>query len=305
MFYFRSVKRHDPKPYLDASITLRDGRRLGYAAFGDPSGRPVFWFHGTPGARQQLPPDAPRLARERGFRIIGVDRPGIGHSTPHRGRTLFTFADDVTELADRLNAPRFACIGLSGGGPYVLATSHRHPDRVVAGISLGGVGPTNGEEGAPGYIRLTKWLRAVAQVERPLADVLSLVVQPLRPLFSPVFELFVRFGPQEDRLVFETPEMKQMFAEDIVGATHQGLRAFVSDIAIFSRPWPFSVRQIRVPIRFYHGDADTIVPVSHSAHLAALVPNSRLKVLPGLGHFAGFCNTATLLDEIDALWPTP
>lgn len=300
----RSKKHHDPIPYLDDHVRLRDGRHLGFAAFGDPAGRPVFWFHGTPGARLQIPPDTPRLARERGFRVIGVDRPGIGNSTPHKRRTFQSFARDVSELADHLALRRYACVGLSGGGPYVLAAAHDHPDRVVAGFSLGGIGPTNGEHGAPGYEVLHHLMRLVRASETPLGHALSLAVQPLRPMFSPAFELYVRFGPQEDRPVFERPEMKQMFAEDIVGGTHQGLRAFVSDVALFSRPWPFSPRDIRVPIRFFHGDADTIVPLSHSEHLARLVPDSRLEVMAGLGHFAGFCSVARVLEELDGLWPS-
>ena len=40
-------------------------------------------MHGTPGARRQIPFEARALAAERGLRIIGVDRPGIGSSTPH------------------------------------------------------------------------------------------------------------------------------------------------------------------------------------------------------------------------------
>ena len=35
----------------DNQIKLRDGRRLGYAEFGDPRGKPVLFFHGYPGSR--------------------------------------------------------------------------------------------------------------------------------------------------------------------------------------------------------------------------------------------------------------
>jgi pimeloyl-ACP methyl ester carboxylesterase len=66
-------------------ITLRDGRTLAYAEYGDPDGKPVFYFHGTPGSRLEHHPDD-AIARERGVRIITADRPGYGHSDfqPHR-----------------------------------------------------------------------------------------------------------------------------------------------------------------------------------------------------------------------------
>jgi hypothetical protein len=32
--------------------------RSGFAEFGDPQGRALFWLHGTPGARRQIPMEA-------------------------------------------------------------------------------------------------------------------------------------------------------------------------------------------------------------------------------------------------------
>ena len=44
-------------------ITSRWSRSKAAAAsdaeYGDPDGDPVLWFHGTPGARKQIPPDVP------------------------------------------------------------------------------------------------------------------------------------------------------------------------------------------------------------------------------------------------------
>ena len=52
------------KPRLEGTVGLPDGRRMGFAEFGDPRGRPVIWLHGTPGARRQIPHEARRLALE-------------------------------------------------------------------------------------------------------------------------------------------------------------------------------------------------------------------------------------------------
>jgi pimeloyl-ACP methyl ester carboxylesterase len=34
------------------TIQLTDGRKLGYAEFGDPAGKPVFFCHGWPSSRR-------------------------------------------------------------------------------------------------------------------------------------------------------------------------------------------------------------------------------------------------------------
>jgi pimeloyl-ACP methyl ester carboxylesterase len=297
------VENEIPIPYLEGKVLLRDERNLAFAAYGDPKGRTVFWFHGTPGARWQIPPDAPSEAEKRGIRMIGVDRPGIGLSSHHPNRTLLSWADDIAQLVTHLGVERFGCIGLSGGGPYVLACAHQMPNQVVVGVSLGGVGPTDGAEDAPGYGRvMSTFMQMVERTRVPTGHVLSRVVRPLRPFVSPFFDLYVNFGPQEDRTVFEKPEMKKMFCHDIVMATENGIRGPVYDVSLFAKPWGFSPSDIRVPIRFWHGDADTIVPLSHSEHLAEMVPDSELRVMPGLGHFAGFVNCPEVLETMMEIW---
>ncbi|HZJ25818.1 MAG TPA: hypothetical protein VFF40_02200 [Acidimicrobiia bacterium] len=44
-----------PPPRVEGTITLPDGRHLGFAEYGPSTGRPVLWFHGTPGGRRQIP----------------------------------------------------------------------------------------------------------------------------------------------------------------------------------------------------------------------------------------------------------
>ena len=45
------------QPRATGTTRLRDGRHLGWAEFGDPDGDAVLWFHGSPGARSQVPHD--------------------------------------------------------------------------------------------------------------------------------------------------------------------------------------------------------------------------------------------------------
>ena len=51
-------------------MELDDGRRLGYAEYGRARGRPILWFHGTPGASRQIAPEARRAAKDREVRLI-------------------------------------------------------------------------------------------------------------------------------------------------------------------------------------------------------------------------------------------
>src|SRR4029453_12911038 len=138
------------RPKLEGNIAVGDDRQIGFAEFGDPQGRAIFWLHGTPGARRQIPMEARVYAEERKIRLIGVDRPGIGSSTPYQYDTISAFAEDLRTIADTLGIDRFEVIGLSGGGPYTLAAAAAMPDRVVAAGVLGGVAPCPGADGIGG-----------------------------------------------------------------------------------------------------------------------------------------------------------
>ena len=85
------------RPKLEGNIAVGDDRQIGFAEFGDPQGRAIFWLHGTPGARRQIPMEARVYAEQRQLRLIGVDRPGIGSSTPYQYDPVFAFAEDLRE----------------------------------------------------------------------------------------------------------------------------------------------------------------------------------------------------------------
>jgi pimeloyl-ACP methyl ester carboxylesterase len=120
------------RPKLEGNVAVGDDRQISFAEFGAPWGRAVFWLHGTPGARRQIPTEARVYAEEHDVRLIGVDRPGIGSSTPYRYENILGFADDLRTVADTLGIDKMAVVGLSGGGPYSLACGAALPDRVVA-----------------------------------------------------------------------------------------------------------------------------------------------------------------------------
>lgn len=96
------------RPKLEGNVAVGEDRQIGFAEFGDPQGRAVFWLHGTPGARRQIPTEARLYAENHKIRLIGLDRPGIGSSTPHRYENIRAFAEDLRTIADTLGIDKMA-----------------------------------------------------------------------------------------------------------------------------------------------------------------------------------------------------
>ena len=291
-------------PRRESSVELDGGRRLGFAEFGRPRGRPVLWFHGTPGASRQVAPQARRAAKDRDVRLVAVERPGIGASTAHVYDSVIEWARDIAILTDRLEIDRYAVVGLSGGGPYALACAHEMPDKVVAAALLGSVAPSTGPEAAAGgALALAPWTAPVLRrTHAPLGLFMRTVVRALTPFADSATDLFLRLLPAGDRAVFADPATRRMFHEDLIHGSRDDMRAMWLDVALFGRPWGFSLRDVRVPVRMWAGDADNIVPLGHAEHMTRLLPDAELIIRAEEGHLGGLGATHEIFDEIFAAW---
>ena len=293
-------------PRVEGTVTVARGRKLGFAEFGPVGGRAVVWLHGTPGARRQIPEAARLAAAKLDVRLLGLDRPGVGFSTPHLYDSVLGFTADLETVLDQLGIDDLAVIGLSGGGPYALASACAMPDRVRSVGVLGGVVPTSGPDAVPGG--LVGFLNHLAPVLPPLRGVLASAltgfVWAARPFAGPALHAYAAISPEGDRAVLTRPEMKAMFLDDLVGNSRRGMGAPVSDLILFTRDWGFSLQDVDVPVRWWHGDSDHIVPLAHGRHAVARLPDASLTVRPGEGHLGGFDAAVEVLGTLLDLWAT-
>jgi pimeloyl-ACP methyl ester carboxylesterase len=277
------------RPLLEGSVAVREGRRLSFAEYGSWDGAAVIWLHGTPGGRRQIPLEARAYAVTNGLRIIGVDRPGIGSSTPHLYDDIADSVGDLEVLADTLGVETMSVVGLSGGGPYALALGHGLPDRVQGVGVLGGVAPTVGPEAAEGgIIRLAVRLAPVLSALRvPLGVTLTQLIRLARPVAGPGLDLYAAFQPVGDRTLLGRPEFKAMFLDDLLNGSRFQASAPLNDLILFARDWGFSVADIDVPVRWWHGDADHIVPLAHGQHTTGLLQDVEFRPIEGESHLCG------------------
>ncbi len=287
-------------PRFEGSIVLRDGRQLGYAEYGPSTGFPVLWFHGTPGARRQISPSAREAANELDVRIVAIERPGIGASTPYLYGRVRDIAADVKELSDGLEIDQFAVAGLSGGGPYALACAHEMPNRVVAVAILGGIAPAVGNDRAKGGpTELVRMLSPIfARTYRPMGAMMKGLIRVLTPYADQAIDLFARFMPPGDQLVFADKAVREMFADDLVIGSRKNMQALFLDAVVFGRHWGFELRDIDVPVHMWYGDADNIVPLEHGKFMAERIPNAMLRVRRDEGHLGGLGASHEVLSAV-------
>lgn len=293
------------RPKLEGNVLVGPDRQLGFAEFGDPQGRAIFWLHGTPGARRQIPVEARVFAEKHGIRLIGVDRPGIGSSTPYEYATVIEFADDLRVIADTLGIDKMQVIGLSGGGPYTLGCAAAMPDRVVSVGVLGGVAPTRGADGIGGGLMGTVGIPAAPVLEyvgAPLSLVAAGLIRMIKPVALPALYLYAAVSPVGDRRLLERPEFQAMFLDDLLNGSRKQLAAPFADVVVFARDWGFRLDEVKVPVRWWHGDKDHIVPYAHGEHVVALLPDAELYPLPGESHLGGLGKAEAIMKSMTEMW---
>lgn len=114
-------ERHYTKEDTTSDVfVLPDGRDLSFAQYGDlpqqfesderrAKRKTIFYCHGLPGSRIEIASFDP-IASRLGLRIIAVERPGYGWSTPHPSRTLLDHAKDTECLAEHFELQEYGVL---------------------------------------------------------------------------------------------------------------------------------------------------------------------------------------------------
>lgn len=270
----------------EGTIRLRDGRRLSYAEYGDPLGKPIFFFHGTPGSRLFHHPDN-ALTASTGARIITVDRPGFGRSDFKAGRTLLDWPSDVLQLADALNIPRFAVMGYSGGGPYALACASRVPDRISAVGLVSSMAPLDNPDMIRSMHGMGHLFFSMDRHLPPLAKTgCRLICATWRGNPDLYYKSQINGFRNSEEAEELLPKMKPMLTADFAEAVRAGTQGVAWDLHILARPWGFHLHLISADVFLWHGESDTQAPMVMGKRLAGALPHCHATFFPREGHWA-------------------
>ena len=268
------------------TIPVGSGRELCVEIAGEPDGKPILVHTGEPMSRH-LYGGWIADAESKGIRLIGYDRPGYGGSTAHPGYTVASVAQDARVIAETLEHDRIGIWGISGGGPYALGCAALLPDVAVAVATVASLAPY-GVEGFDYFAGMgesnvesfklffsdpeasRRHLREAR--EEVLAATPEQFAEMIKDLLSPV-----------DAEVL-TGDLARWNTETNQVAVSPGEQGWWDDGAAHLTPWGFDIRDIRVPVKIWHGRQDRMVPVQHGQWLAANVPGAEADISDRDGH---------------------
>lgn len=245
-----------------------DGHKIHYEMKG--TGPDLVLIHGASGSLRDFTfALMDRLAPD--YRVIAVDRPGLGHSDPIPDMSLAGQARAIKAAVVSLGVTNPIVLGQSYGGSVALAWALQGGPRALVLVSAPSL-PWPGE--------LDIWYRLTSTAFG-------------RALIIPLASAFV---PQS----YVTAATKAVFAPDPVpegyeawigipltlrrvtlAANMQQVNTLRAELVVMEPRY----KTLTLPVELVHGDADTIVPLTiHSLPLSKLLPNATLTVIPGAGH---------------------
>jgi pimeloyl-ACP methyl ester carboxylesterase len=260
------------------SFSLKDGRALIFAEYGDSTGFPIFGFHGMPGSRLMMKA-IDRAAFACGARIIAPERPGYGISHPQPHGTLAAYPDDILELADALKIDHFAVMGASGGGPYALACAYWLPDRLTVAANVSGIGSLSLRNSTRHMLPPNRIMFTIGRFSPALTGFL---LPRLIKSSLPSMEKHIQSGTSPTADI--SPEIFAILAADQKEAIRTGGQGITFDMKILWRPWGFRFEDIRSKVYLWHGEADNLAPAMLAHYITERIPNCEATFYPGEGH---------------------
>jgi pimeloyl-ACP methyl ester carboxylesterase/putative sterol carrier protein len=274
-------------------VTIRAaGLELSSFVFGQ--GPPVLLLHGLAATKLSYLPLLSSLAER--YRVIVPDLPGHGESSKPRVRyTPAYFSRVIHALFDELGLDHASVVGNSMGGRVALEVVARHPHRVNSLILLD---PAAAGLPFPLYARLLGLLPAgVGTIPVPWRK--RIVVTAIRQMFANPERLpragylaaadeFIRIYRKGRARIALLSAMRGLIADDPEGFWQRA-------------------REINVPTLIVWGKEDRLVPVGLGHRLANTIRDSRLVVLPEVGHVPQFEQPEEtrrlMLDFLDGINP--
>lgn len=248
------------------------GDRVAYRDAGD--GEVLLLIHGMAGSSATWRSVLPPLSKK--FRVIAPDLLGHGESAkPRSDYSLGAFAVLLRDFLDELGVSQATVVGHSLGGGVAMQFIYQHPDygkRLVL-IGSGGLGPDVG------------WILRL--LSAPGAELVLPIIAP-KPVLTAGNKLRSWFRGAG----IHSPRGAETWSAYSSLADRQARESFLKTLrsVVDYRGQAVSAlnrlhARADLPVMAIWGDRDNIIPVEHAYAIHNSRTDTRLEVLPGVGHY--------------------
>jgi pimeloyl-ACP methyl ester carboxylesterase len=271
---------------VDDTVVLPDRRAIPLWEGGDPEGWPVLFHAGTPSGRLQAL-QVHDAAAAAGVRLISFNRPGYG-SAPTVPPGLATVGEDGRVVRELLGISAWSVVGISGGGPYAVASSAADPGGVVRAMVVAGIGPWTLLEGPQAFEdeRPFHEMASRGEADAAWAGLSEITARWADGLAgkseAEIIEAYFEGAPPSD-LEWLDATARGRWALDARDAL-QRLDGAVRDNLSCSGRWDIDLADVTCPVSLLYGELDPMCPPQHGEWYASHLPRADLQIRDGAAH---------------------
>lgn len=200
-----------------------------------------------------------RILRHKGYRVFAPDLPGFGNEpSPKEPWHVSDYADFLKGFLEKHDVHTPILIAHSFGGRVALQFAMMYPD-VAKKLVI---------TGTPGYSPVPQKKMNFFLMLAKIGGVLFLL---------PGLHLLADFAR---KVLYRLAGAREFYRAE--GEMRQTFKNVVTDDLVTA------MRSVRVPCLLVWGETDTIVPVAVAQKMSETIPNSKLVIIPAIGHDVPF-----------------
>jgi pimeloyl-ACP methyl ester carboxylesterase len=271
---------------VDTSVILPDRRAVPLWEGGDPEGWPVLFHSGTPSGRLQGL-QVHEAAAAAAVRLISFNRPGYG-SAPTVPVGLASVGVDGRVVRELLGIPAWSVVGISGGGPYAVASAAADPGGVLRAMVVAGVGPWTLFVGRQPFEdeRPFHQMAGRGQIDAAWAGMSQVFGRWADGLLdksdAEIIDAYFEGAPPSD-LEWLDAAARGRWTLDARDAL-QRYDGAVRDQLSWSGLWDIDLADVTCPVSLIYGEIDPVCSLHHGEWYASHLLRATLQVRDGAAH---------------------
>ena len=230
-------------------IQLSDGRTLAWTEWGDANGHPILFCTGA-GMSGSIGFGQDYLEKF-GFRLIAIDRPGFGGSSPHPQKTLLSWCEDIKEFFASRDLPTASTVGFSQGSVFAFALAAKKRVRSVAIVS-GQDDFSDPTTKSLLHKSVQGFVESVQSKNQEFLDGFSRMANA-----EGLWQLISAMSSAKDKELYESEAFQKLYQHSLQEGFSRGSEAYVLDLVNSMIKWPFDLEDIECPVEIFYGSLDS------------------------------------------------
>lgn len=274
------------KESMNLEIAHVENRKLSYRRLGQGK-RKILFFHGFPGSSLQV--EAFReYAGPFDLEVVCIDRPGYAQSIRDEEQRQFSQSTKITMgFLQSLGWTSCEVVSVSGGTPFLFSFLQTFPEFISKVSVVSGLAPLAMKD----FRGLIRWqanlaLRAFPFIPSMLIEKAVPAKGATRDGAGPSLIRYLLPASSADVRAVQESDAQKLLAQSLMEAFAQKGLGPQKDAEEYLTPWSLDLKSYQGPIDIWHGTDDQILPVEMARRLAKNIPQSKLHLLEGEGHFS-------------------